>query len=74
MQQASKTITVVTATKKQYEVEPPAAANLFVAFWQAVQKGEPSPIPAEDCFRVTEVVLKARDAADGGKLVELGGG
>ena len=38
---------------------------------RAVRAGQPTPIPAEDCFTVTEVVLQARDAAEAGKLVEL---
>jgi predicted dehydrogenase len=71
LQEANKNVVVVTAKQKPYEVTPERVPNLFVAFMQAVQKGEPTPIPAEDCFRVTEVVLTAREAAEAGKLLAL---
>lgn len=71
MRQDNPKVMLVTAKQKPYEVDPPKVPNLFVAFWKAVQGGEPSPIPAEDCFRITEVVLKARDAADTGKVLEI---
>jgi predicted dehydrogenase len=71
MQEANKNVMVVTTKQKPYEVTPERVPNLFVAFMQAIQKGEPSPIPAEDCFRVTEVVLTARQAADEGKMLPL---
>jgi predicted dehydrogenase len=71
MRQDNPKVMLVTAKQKPYEVEPEKVPNLFVAFWKAVQEGKPSPIPAEDCFSITEVVLKARDAADQGKVVEI---
>jgi predicted dehydrogenase len=64
-------INVLATGKKPYTVEPDPVPNLFVAFVHALQKGQPSPIPAEDCFYITDVVLKARDAADQQKLIEL---
>jgi predicted dehydrogenase len=71
LQESNKNVVVVTTKQKPYEVEPGKVPNLFVAFMQAIQAGEPTPIPAEDCFRVTEVVLTARDAADGGKMMPV---
>jgi predicted dehydrogenase len=69
---ANKNVVVLTAKQKQHEVEPKPVPNLFVTFMEAIKKGEPSPIPAEDCFRVTEIVLKAREAAETGRVVALG--
>jgi predicted dehydrogenase len=71
MRQDNAKVMLVTGKKKPYEVEAAKVPNLFVGFWLAVQNGEPSPIPAEDCFYLTEVVLKARDAADAGKVIEI---
>ena len=71
MQEANKNVSVVTRQQKPYEVTPERVPNLFVAFMEAIRDGKPSPIPAEDCFYVTEVVLKAREAAETGKVLSL---
>jgi predicted dehydrogenase len=71
MQGANKNVAVVTSKQAQHEVEPKPVPNLFVAFVEAIKKNEATPIPADDCFRVTEVVLKAREAAETGKVVAL---
>jgi predicted dehydrogenase len=71
LQQANPNVVVVTTKQKPYEVPPAKVPNLFVAFMEAVQKGGPLPIPTEDCFRVTEVVLTAREAADTGKMMPV---
>jgi len=68
---ANKNVVVLTSKQKQHEVEPKPVPNLFVAFMNSIQNNEPTPIPAEDCFRVTEIVLKAREAAETGKVVPL---
>jgi predicted dehydrogenase len=65
------TVTLVTTGQKPHAVPAGAASTLFVDFINAVQQGRTVPIPAADCFYVTEVVLKARDAADQQKLIEL---
>ncbi|MEX2140068.1 MAG: Gfo/Idh/MocA family oxidoreductase [Pirellulales bacterium] len=62
---------LVTSKNKPYTVDPGSTANLFAEFVQAVRADKPYRIPAEDCFYATEVVLKAREAADEKKLVEL---
>jgi predicted dehydrogenase len=71
MQGANPNVVVVTSKQKQHEVEPKPLPNLFVAFAEAIRKNEPTPISAEDCFRATEVVLKAREAAETGTVVKL---
>ncbi len=62
---------LVTKKESLQRIKPERTENLFVDFVQALQEGRSSRIPAEDCFYVTEVVLKAREAADDRKLMEL---
>jgi len=63
---------LVTTNKEPYTIDPGSTANLFAEFVQAIRHDRPYRIPAEDCFYATEVVLKAREAADGKKMVEIG--
>lgn len=69
-----RNVMVVTSEKEPYTVPPEPVPNLFVAFVEALRKNAPTPIPAEDCFYVTEVVLTARDAADKMQMLEIGKG
>ena len=71
MREDNPKIMLVTGKRKPYEVDAEKTTNLFTAFVRAVREERPTPIPAEDCFAVTDVVLRARDAAESGKLVEL---
>jgi predicted dehydrogenase len=68
---AEEELLLVTKKESLRRIKPEPTENLFVDFVQALREGRPSRIPAEDCFYVTEVVLKAREAADDRKLVEL---
>jgi predicted dehydrogenase len=63
---------LVTGKQKPAVIAPDKVPNLFVAFAEALQKGESPPIPADDCVYITEVVLKAREAADKQVLQEIG--
>ena len=45
--------------------------NLFVEFAKFIQGGAPPRITADDCFRITEIVLRAREAADEKKMIAL---
>ncbi len=45
--------------------------NIFVEFVKFLRGGRPPRITADDSFYITEVVLRARDAADEKKLVAL---
>ncbi|MEW6302222.1 MAG: Gfo/Idh/MocA family oxidoreductase [Verrucomicrobiota bacterium] len=62
---------LVTGEQKMHLVEPGAPSNLFVDFVKALREGKASRIPAGDCLAITEVVLKARDAADTLKVISL---
>ncbi len=54
---------------RELKAEP--TNGLFVDFVKAIREGRPATITAEDCFYVTEVVLKAREAADTRQLLKL---
>lgn len=58
-------VRLISATDGPQTIEPKPVDNLFVAFWKAHTSGQPLPIPTADCFRITEICLKARDMADG---------
>lgn len=64
-------LSLVTNSKKLHTVTPGPGSNLFVDYVEALRNNRPVPIPADDCLYVTEAVLKARDAADQSKLIEL---
>ena len=64
-------VTLITAKQKPHRIKPEPTPNLFVEFVHALREGRPSRIPADDCFYITEVVLRAREAADRQQLLEL---
>jgi len=65
-------LTLMTGTRKPAPVtDLPAEKSLFRDFLESLYSGKPHLIRPEDVFRVTEIVLKARDAADGGRVVRL---
>jgi predicted dehydrogenase len=68
---AEPELLLMTNKKEPHRIKPEPTANLFVDFVQAVKEDRPSRIPAEDCFYMTELVLKARQAADEKRMIEL---
>lgn len=64
-------ITLLTKKDSPREIAPEPTANLFTDFVRALRENRPARIPAEDCVTITEVVLRARDAADQGTLVAI---
>jgi len=66
-----KKIQLATTQLPPHEIEPEPTSNLFVDFIEAIRADRPSRIPEEDCFGVTRVVLKARQAADEQTLVAI---
>lgn len=65
------TLALITGKEKLHVLAAQPGPNLFVDFADALKKDAPLPIPEEDCFYATEVVLKARSAAEEKKVVEL---
>lgn len=54
------------------EVELDARREQFVDFVGSIRGENPSWVPAEDCFRMTEITLKLRGSAETGQTVDLG--
>ncbi|GIW78917.1 MAG: oxidoreductase [Gemmatales bacterium] len=66
-----KELSLITSKKKPFTVAPGQATNLFAEYLQAVRNNKPLPIATDDCIYVTDVVLRARQAADEHKVVEI---
>ena len=65
-------VTLITDSKKPHRVtELPQHTPLFVDFLDAVYNGAKPLLTAEESLRVTEIMLKTRDAADQRRVVEL---
>jgi len=68
----SERVTLVTESEGLQEVNPlPAGKSLFLDFLESIYLGKPHMLSATDIFRISEVVLKAREAADTGKVVRI---
>lgn len=57
--------------KPQVMQKLPAGQSLFVDFLESVYNGKPTALKLEDIFRVNEIVLLAREAADRHQIVKL---
>jgi predicted dehydrogenase len=66
-----KDFLLITKKEGPREIQAEPTDSFFVEFVKAIREDRPSRIPAEDCFYITELVLKAREAADKKQLVEL---
>ena len=65
-------LTLVTETQRSTKVtDLPRVKPLFIDFLESVYGGKPHLISKADIFRVSEIVLKTRDAADSNKVVRL---
>jgi predicted dehydrogenase len=65
-------VTLITGSKKPHRVtDLPQHAPLFVDFLDAVYNNAKPLLTAEECLRVTEIMLKTRDAADQRRVVQL---
>ncbi len=65
-------LTLVTASARSTTVSDlPAGRRLFVDFLEAIYGGKKHVITTDEVFRVTEIVLKARESADTGRVLPL---
>jgi len=65
-------LTLMTRSEKRRVVtDLPPERSLLVDFVESLYLGKTHRIRPEEVFRVTEVVLKAREAADTGRVVKL---
>ncbi|MBM3499257.1 MAG: Gfo/Idh/MocA family oxidoreductase [Armatimonadetes bacterium] len=68
---AAHAVTLITAENPPEELPQPEPQNQFVQYVAALGDGSPFGVPEEDCFRMTEVCLRIRDAALAGQPAEL---
>ncbi len=62
-------VTLITETKKTHEVEPSESVSQFKNMVAAIEGKEELILSTEDAFRITELVLKLRNAADSQTMV-----
>lgn len=68
--EGDEAISLITAEKAE-RIPFGETENLFVEFGKFIQGGPAPRITADDCFYMTEVVLRAQQAADEKKLLTL---
>lgn len=69
---ADSGIVLMNDSGKPATVEPlPYAEGLFIDFLEMVYGGKPNDLRTEDVFRLTEIVLQAREAAEAHRFVRL---
>lgn len=65
-------VSLITDQEAPHEiVDMPPARRLFAEFLDSVYNGVDHSITQHDLFRVTEIVLRSRDAADTGRVVRI---
>lgn len=65
-------VTLMTDSKPLHEVtERPALMPLFANFLDFVYNGATPSLTQDELFRVTEIVLRSREAADSGRVVRI---
>jgi predicted dehydrogenase len=70
--QAATGLTLITGSEKPRTItDLPPERSLFVDFLESLYGGKPHLIRPEEVFHGTEVVLRAREAADTGRVVRL---
>lgn len=69
---AATGVTLVTESRKPEVItDLPPKRSVFVDFLESVYKGKTPALSAEDVFRVSEIVLAARESAEQGRPVRL---
>jgi len=64
-------VRLITADQPERLLPLGAEENHFVDFVRALETGSECLIPAGDCYRMTEIVLLARAAAEQGTIMEI---
>jgi predicted dehydrogenase len=66
------TVTLTTANEAPRPItDLPSHPSLFSDFLDSIYNGKKPLLPPEDVYRVTEIVLRTRDAADANRVVKL---
>jgi predicted dehydrogenase len=68
---AEHTVTLITADAPPEQLPLPEPQNQFVHYVAALGENAPFGVPEDDCYRMTEVSLRIRDAALAGRPTEL---
>ena len=68
---AEERVHVITAADGSRELELPEAIDFFADFLGELSGGGEHLVSQQDAFRLTEICLKAREAAETGKWIEL---
>ncbi|HYG36634.1 MAG TPA: Gfo/Idh/MocA family oxidoreductase [Clostridia bacterium] len=70
--QEGRGLTLVTESQPMTKIDSlPPAKHLFADFIASLYQGTPHLIQPDEIYRVTEIVLKAREAAERNRLVQL---
>ena len=64
-------VTLITSDKAPRSLPRPAPPDIFTAFVRSLSGKTPPPISRYETFRITEIALKAQQAADTHKPVSL---
>jgi predicted dehydrogenase len=64
-------VTLGTAKQRPRAIPPGKPADLFTQFARSLRGEGPPPLTLHEAFRITEVSLKAQQAADTGRVVSL---
>ena len=64
-------VKVITSRDKEYPLPHAKPVVQLVNLIEAIEGREELLVPAEDAYRMTEIVLKLRDAADRQEMVDL---
>ena len=72
VEQQHGVVTLMTDDKPLHDVtERPKTPKLFEDFLDAVNRKREPLLTQADCFRVTEIVIRSREAADAGRVVKI---
>ena len=64
-------VTLITSEEGPRVLELPEVRGQFANFVAAIRSAESCEVPVEDCYRITEVALRVRDAAQRGEMALL---
>jgi predicted dehydrogenase len=68
---AEHTVSLVTADRRPRPLPLKKPADLFTQFARSLRGQGPPPMTLEEACRITEIALKAQQAADTGRVVSL---
>ena len=64
-------VTLIAAGKPPRTLPPVSQTNIFTQFARSLRGEAPPPLTLHDACRITEIAIKAQQAADTGRVVSL---